>query len=61
MTLANLEVFGEVLEKAKMAIGVTDSGVAFTDDVLRIDISGPDRPYITIVDLPGLIHSHNKF
>jgi GTPase SAR1 family protein len=61
MTLTNLEVFGEVLENAKMAMGVTDGGIAFTDDVLRIDISGPDRPHITIVDLPGLIHSHNKF
>jgi GTPase SAR1 family protein len=61
MTLTDLNTFGEVLEEAKTAMGVVEGGSAFTDDVLRIDISGPDRPHLTIVDLPGLIHSHNKF
>jgi hypothetical protein len=61
MTLTDLNVFGEVLEEAKTAMGVVEGGSAFADDVLRIDISGPDRPHLTIVDLPGLIHSHNKF
>ncbi|EJP61422.1 interferon-induced GTP-binding protein Mx [Beauveria bassiana ARSEF 2860] len=28
---------------------------------LRIEICGPDRPYLTIVDLPGLVHSKNKY
>lgn len=28
---------------------------AFSEDVLRIEISGPDGPHLTIVDLPGLI------
>jgi GTPase SAR1 family protein len=60
-TLSDLKMFGEVLEGAKTAMGVVDGGSAFTDDVLRVDISGPDRPHLTIVDLPGLIHSHNKF
>jgi hypothetical protein len=27
---------------------------------LRIDISGPKQPHLTIVDLPGLIHTHGK-
>jgi GTPase SAR1 family protein len=61
MTLTDLKILGEVLEEAKTAMGVVEGGSAFTDDVLRIDISGPDRPHLTIVDLPGLIHSHNKF
>lgn len=61
MTLTDLRLFGEVLENAKAAMGVVDGGIAFTDDTLRVDISGPDRPHLTIVDLPGLIHSHNKF
>jgi hypothetical protein len=50
MTLTDLKVFGEVLENAKTAMGVVDGGSAFTDDVLRIDISGPDRPHLTVVD-----------
>ncbi len=33
---------------------------AFTEDILRVEISGPTQPQLTIVDLPGLIHSHNK-
>lgn len=61
MTLTDFMMFGEVLEDAKTVMGVVDGGTAFTDDVPRIDISGPDRPHLTIVDLPGLIHSHNKF
>ncbi|CZS92473.1 uncharacterized protein RAG0_03052 [Rhynchosporium agropyri] len=35
-------------------------GNAFTENILRVEISGPTRPQLTIVDLPGLIHSHNK-
>ncbi|OJD20567.1 hypothetical protein ACJ73_08097 [Blastomyces percursus] len=33
---------------------------AFCKDVLSIEICGPNRPQLTIVDLPGLIHSANK-
>ncbi|KAI9768061.1 MAG: hypothetical protein M1840_005095 [Geoglossum simile] len=46
-----------------MGIGSDDSpGIqrAFAKDVLSIEISGPDRPQLTLVDLPGLIHSENK-
>jgi GTPase SAR1 family protein len=60
-TLSDLKMFGEVLEGAKTAIGVVDSGSTFIDDVLGVYILGPDRPHLTIVDLPGLVHSHNKF
>jgi hypothetical protein len=28
--------------------------------VLRVEVSGPDRPHLSIVDLPGLIHSETK-
>ncbi|KAJ9648378.1 hypothetical protein H2201_000502 [Coniosporium apollinis] len=33
---------------------------AFSEDVLQIESSGPDRPHLSIVDLPGLIHSENR-
>ncbi|KAI1941147.1 hypothetical protein LOZ66_001655 [Ophidiomyces ophidiicola] len=33
---------------------------AFAKDVLSIEICGPSRPQLTLVDLPGLIHSANK-
>lgn len=40
--------------------GATGTRRAFAKDVLSIEISGPDRPQLTLVDLPGLIHSENK-
>ncbi|KAL2795462.1 P-loop containing nucleoside triphosphate hydrolase protein [Aspergillus keveii] len=42
------------------AMGITTHGKAFSNDVLRVEVSGPDRPHLTIVDLPGLIHSETK-
>ncbi|EOA85870.1 uncharacterized protein SETTUDRAFT_151664 [Exserohilum turcica Et28A] len=41
-----------------MAIG--SLGRAFSKDLLRVEVSGPDRPHLTIVDLPGLIHSETR-
>lgn len=49
-----------LIENAKVAMGIMALGKAFSNDLLRIEVSGPDRPHLTIVDLPGLIHSENK-
>ena len=59
-TLRNLEEFAAVVDKAKEAMGISGTTGAFSNDVLRVEISGPDKPHLTIVDLPGLIHSENK-
>jgi GTPase SAR1 family protein len=59
-TLEDLKAFPDLIEKAKDVMGVTGSSNAFSNDVLRVEISGPDKPHLTIVDLPGLIHSENK-
>lgn len=48
-----------LITSATTAMGIGSSG-AFSRDVLSIEISGPDRPQLTIVDLPGLIHSENR-
>ncbi|KAF7587606.1 hypothetical protein BBP40_007005 [Aspergillus hancockii] len=37
-----------------------ESFEAFSNDLLRVEVSGPDRPHLTIADLPGLIHSETK-
>jgi hypothetical protein len=29
----------------------------FSDDVLKIDISGPAHHHLSVVDVPGLFHS----
>ncbi|KAI0446362.1 P-loop containing nucleoside triphosphate hydrolase protein [Xylaria telfairii] len=49
-----------LIESAKMAMGISMQGKGFSKDLLRIEISGPQHPHLTIVDLPGLIHSATK-
>lgn len=49
-----------LIERAKAAMGISTYGKAFANDLLCLEISGPDRPHLTIVDLPGLIHSETK-
>ncbi|KAI9809646.1 MAG: hypothetical protein M1825_000078 [Sarcosagium campestre] len=58
--LSNYDDLPELIDKAKAMMGISDTGGAFSNDVLRIEISGPTQPHLTIVDLPGLIHSENK-
>ncbi|KAH6977690.1 P-loop containing nucleoside triphosphate hydrolase protein [Ilyonectria destructans] len=58
-----LEAFDELpnlIDRATTAMGITAIGKAFSNDLLRIEVNGPDRPHLTIVDLPGLIHSETK-
>ena len=58
--LVDMEKFSLLIDDAKTWMGVTQSSSAFCTDVLRLEISGPSQPHLTIVDLPGLIHSENK-
>ena len=51
---------GELVEQAKAAMGLTSSGKVFSKDVLRIEISGPTQPHLTLVDLPGLFMAGNR-
>jgi hypothetical protein len=32
----------------------------FSDDVLRIELSGPEHHHLSVVDVPGLFHSTSK-
>lgn len=56
----DLEDFPTLVDDARSCMGVTHGSSAFSTDVLRLEISGPKQPHLTIVDLPGLIHSENK-
>ncbi|KAK6531816.1 hypothetical protein TWF694_002983 [Orbilia ellipsospora] len=58
-TINDFEELPELMEDATAAMGL-GVGKAFSRDVLTVDISGPDRPQLTLVDLPGLIHAKNK-
>ncbi|KAF2703656.1 hypothetical protein K504DRAFT_443514 [Pleomassaria siparia CBS 279.74] len=50
---------GSVIEKAKEAMGVSDTKV-FSTDSLRVELCGPTQPHLTLVDLPGLFRAGNR-
>ena len=58
--LNGLDGLPQLIEEAKSAMGISPHLRAFSKDLLKIEISGPDQPHLTIVDLPGLIHSETK-
>lgn len=57
--LDGFDRLANLIDAAKIAMGI-HGGKAFSKDLLKIEITGPDRPHLTIVDLPGLIHSETK-
>ncbi|QVM12473.1 hypothetical protein D8B26_007100 [Coccidioides posadasii str. Silveira] len=62
-TLAPDTPLSTLIESAKECMGIssTDERTAgFSDDVLKVEISGPDKPGLTLVDLPGLYHAKSK-
>ncbi|KAI1119764.1 P-loop containing nucleoside triphosphate hydrolase protein [Nemania abortiva] len=50
----------DVVEAAKQEMGLDGSGQVFSTDILRVQISGPTQPHLTMVDLPGLFLAGNK-
>ena len=56
-TLATRDDFPALFKKARDAMGLSDTGKGFSKDILRVEIRGPTQPQLTLVDLPGLIHS----
>lgn len=58
--IQNDEDFAALFDKAKQIMGLTDHSSAFSKDILRVEILGPNQPQLTLVDLPGLIHSESK-
>lgn len=59
-TSKGLDSFPELIDQAKAEMGVSVNGNAFSKDILRVEILGPNKPKLTVVDLPGLIHSDSK-
>ncbi|KAI9738628.1 MAG: hypothetical protein M1834_008133 [Cirrosporium novae-zelandiae] len=59
-SLTTIDNFPSLVEQAKEAMGTSPSGGSLYDDILRVEVSGPYMPHLSIVDLPGLIHSENS-
>ncbi|QQK43428.1 Dynamin [Penicillium digitatum] len=52
-----------LIETAKECMGLSStdpSSTGFSDDVLKVEISGPEKPELTLVDLPGLYYSSSS-
>ena len=50
----------KLINAATEWMGISPTGgsnAGFSDDVLKVEISGPDKPELTLVDLPGLYHA----
>nr|OQO31372.1 hypothetical protein B0A51_03367 [Rachicladosporium sp. CCFEE 5018] len=57
---SDLADLSELIDVAKDRMGLNSNAKAFSRDILRIELSGPDQPHLTLVDLPGLIHAESK-
>ncbi|KAK3900215.1 hypothetical protein C8A05DRAFT_45903 [Staphylotrichum tortipilum] len=66
--LENLDL-ARIIDEAKSAMGLNDPSKTFayksalevfSTDVLRVEVSGPSQPHLTLVDLPGLFLAGNK-
>jgi len=51
---------GALIESAEKAMGLDKLTRGFSNDVLRVEVSGPKQPHLTLVDLPGLFHGGHK-
>lgn len=59
-TITDFDGLPTVMGNAKKVMGIGEDGNAFARDTLSIHIAGPDRPHLTLVDIPGLIQSSTK-
>jgi len=57
----DLRHFAAIVQEAEKHIGVGQEGHVFSKDVLRVEVSGPTQPHLTLVDLPGLYHAPDEF
>ncbi|KAK7704093.1 hypothetical protein SLS64_008651 [Diaporthe eres] len=60
-SITDLKELPHIMQKAMAVMGIVGGGGgAFAKDTLSIQIQGPDRPQLTLVDIPGLIQSSTK-
>ena len=53
------EAFGRLITAAGEFLEKLDTGCKFWKDRLRVEVSGPTQPRLTLVDLPGIIQSEH--
>lgn len=61
--ITDLDELPRIMDVAKTAMDAPTAGSkpkAFSRDILSIEIEGPSRPQLTLVDIPGLIQTDTK-
>ncbi|OKL64369.1 hypothetical protein UA08_01080 [Talaromyces atroroseus] len=59
-TLDSFDNLPILIGNAKSIMGISTHSKAFSNNILQIEVAGPDQPHLTIVSLPSLIHSETK-
>lgn len=59
-SITDLNELPRIMEKAVGIMDISDGHSAFAEDTLSIEIQGPDRPHLTLVDIPGIIQSSTR-
>jgi energy-coupling factor transporter ATP-binding protein EcfA2 len=59
--LNSMDDLPSTIDDATIAMGLDMTGSAFSADILRLEVRGPQMPQLTIVDLPGLVHTESKY
>lgn len=58
---SNSDDLPKLIERAEEHMGISRTvSSGFSDDILKVEISGPDKPELTLVDLPGLYYSTSE-
>ena len=55
-----IDEFPSLIDAVKEAMGLNSDAKAFSEDVLRVEITRPEQPHLTLVDLSGLFHAEKK-
>ena len=58
--ILDLGQFERLVDKAKLVMGIEGDAKAFSNDILRVEVTSPNQPHLTLVDLPGLFSAGNK-
>ncbi|KAM5388265.1 hypothetical protein ACJA88_000129 [Fusarium oxysporum] len=54
------ECLGAVTKEAEAMMAIPTGTGEFYEDTLRVELTGPEQPHLTMVDLPGLFRGGNK-
>lgn len=58
--ISALENLASLFGAAEKAMGLDKEGKVFSTDILRVEVTGPKQPHLTLVDLPGLFHAGSQ-